>query len=167
MKHRSTSLLAFVAGWMLMFVAPVAAQETPAPLLNLTADSLALQGYDAVAYLDENTAREGTAAHAAPYQGAVYYFASAANKNAFVANPERYLPQYGGWCAFGLGMDPQAYGYPQGQYPIDPKTFKIIDGKLYLFYNQDGFNALDHWNRDEKTVKERADGFWEALIEKR
>ena len=54
----------------------------------------------------------------------------------------------------------------QDKYPIDPHTFKVVDGKLYLFYNQDGFNALEHWNRDEATTRQRADIFWKVLQKK-
>ena len=125
-----------------------------------------MQGYDLVAYVEENEARKGNPEHTFTYQGVVYYFVSEGHRHSFAVHPEFYMPQYGGWCAFGLGMDPEAYGYPQDKYPIDPHTFKVVDGKLYLFYNQDGFNALELWNRDEATTRQRADIFWKVLQKK-
>lgn len=118
---------------------------------------LALQGYDPVEYFTEGKAIKGNAERAYTYLGVTYYFSSEANKKAFEVNPSRYEPQYGGWCAFAMGD----YGK---KVEIDPRTFKIADGKLYLFYNAFFNNTLKSWNKDETNLKIKADKNWNTLI---
>lgn len=119
---------------------------------------LAIQGYDPVAYFS-NKAVKGDNKLSATYQGAVYYFSTIANKKSFESNPLKYEPQYGGWCAFAMGD----YGK---KVEINPQTFKILDGKLYLFYNAYFNNTLKSWNKEEESLKEKADENWKAIIEK-
>ena len=92
-------------------------------------DGLAIKGYDPVAYFTSNKAVKGSKDLAVYSQGATYYFSSAANKELFKANPSKYLPEYGGWCAYAMGAKGEKVN-------IDPETFKIVNGKLYLFYNK-------------------------------
>ena len=73
-------------------------------------------------------------------------FSSQKNKDTFLKSPASYLPQYGGWCAFAMGD----YGE---KVEVNPKTFKIVDGKLYLFYNSLLNNTLKSWNKNEKKLK--------------
>jgi YHS domain-containing protein len=123
--------------------------------LNLE-KGLAIQGYDPVAYFT-NKAVKGENKFSVNHQGAIYYFSSEANKKHFLENPLKYEPQYGGWCAFAMGD----YGK---KIEIDPKTFKIVDGKLYLFYNAYFNNTLKSWNKDEKNLKSKADKNWSNLL---
>lgn len=131
--------------------------QTPrkASSLNLE-NKMALQGYDPVAYFKQNKAIKGKKELMADYQGAVYYFSSKENKAVFLKNPMNYEPQYGGWCAFAMGD----YGQ---KVAINPETFKIIDGKLYLFYNAFFNNTLNSWNKDEKRLKASADVNWKKF----
>jgi len=122
-------------------------------------DGLAIQGYDPVSYFTKGKAEKGKAEWAVAYLGVTYHFASKENKDAFLKNPSGYEPQYGGWCAFAMGD----YGK---KVKIDPETFKILDGKLYLFYNAFFNNTLKSWNKDEKNLKEKADKNWAAFIKK-
>lgn len=112
-------------------------------------NKLAIGGYDVVSYFKVNKAQKGDKKNVVEYNGAKYYFASAENKKSFSANPEKYLPQCDGYCAWGIAED-------KGKFPINPETFKIVDGKLYLFFNgpHDGkiWNSLDSWNKDEKRL---------------
>ncbi len=119
---------------------------------------LAIQGYDPVAYFS-NKAIKGEKKYSTNYLGAVYYFSSEKNKNIFLQNPKKNEPQYGGWCAFAMGD----YGK---KVEINPETFKIAEGKLYLFYNAYFSNTLKSWNKDEKNLKAKADKNWVALISK-
>jgi len=82
-----------------------------------------------------------------------YRFASAANRDLFKASPARYQPQYGGWCAYAMGAKGE-------KVEVDPETFKIVDGKLYLFYNKFFNNTLKSWNKDEAGLKTKADVNW-------
>jgi len=92
--------------------------------VNVNAQGVALHGHDPVAYFLEGAPVMGTPEFSAKSMGAVYWFANAAHLRAFQADPERYKPQFGGYCAYGVA---------QGAKPdIDPKAFAIVDGKLYL-----------------------------------
>ena len=123
--------------------------------LNLE-KGIAIQGYDPVAYFS-NKALKGDKQFTTNYKGVVYYFSSESNKNNFLKNPSKYEPQYGGWCAFAMGDNGK-------KVEIDPETFKIIDGSLYLFYNAFFNNTLKSWNKDEKNLKAKADKNWSTLI---
>lgn len=117
---------------------------------------IAIQGYDPVAYFTANKAVKGAKDMAVVFQGATYYFSSTENKEAFKKNPAKYEPQYGGWCAYAMGHD-------GSKVEIDPETFKIIDNKLYLYYNKYFNNTLKSWNKDEANLKSHADMNWQKI----
>ncbi len=96
--------------------------------VNLS-NGVAISGYDPVAYFTANKAVRGDPAFTAQYAGATYRFASAADRDLFTADPARYVPQFGGFCAYGTAEGHKA--------PIDPEAFTIVDGKLYLNYNKE------------------------------
>ena len=116
-------------------------------------DGLAVQGYDVVAYFSEAKAVKGIPAYTVFHQGVKYRFSSVANKDEFKKNPAKYEPQYGGWCAFAMGDVGK-------KVEIDPETFKIVNGKLYLFYNKGFNNTLKSWNKNEASLKSKADVNW-------
>ncbi len=117
---------------------------------------VALSGYDAVAYMKQNKAVKGSKDFTSNYEGVTYYFASAADRDEFNRNPAMYEPQYGGWCAYAMGKKGEKVS-------IDPGTFKIVNGKLYLFYNKYFNNTLTDWNKDEVNLKTKADANWQKL----
>jgi YHS domain-containing protein len=121
------------------------------------ADGIAIKGYDPVAYFTKNKAVKGNKENAVNYQGVVYYFSSVENKEAFKANPSKYEPEYGGWCAYAMGNSGEKVN-------IDPETFKIVNSKLYLFYNKYFTNTLTSWNKDEANLKRKADANWPKLL---
>ncbi len=117
-------------------------------------NGIAIKGYDPVAYFTQSKAVKGKKElGAVSHAGIVYYFATAENKEAFKKSPASYEPQYGGWCAYAMGSD-------GSKVEIDPETFKIIDGKLFLFYNRFLTNTLTSWNKDEKNLHQKADANW-------
>jgi YHS domain-containing protein len=120
---------------------------------NIASDGLAIKGFDPVAYFTEQKAVKGKTAFAVSHQGVLYHFATAANKELFKKNPAAYEPQYGGWCAFAMGDNGE-------KVQVDPETFKILNGKLYLFYNRLFTNTLTNWNKDEKVLNSKADQNW-------
>jgi YHS domain-containing protein len=136
-----------------------------APSQNIGEDSLAVSGYDLTEYFTSKKAIKGSSEYQFEYQGTKYLFLNEKNKLAFVGNPEKYLPQYGGYCAYGLGMDSGLNGNPPGKYPINPKTFKIINNKLYLFYNDNGYNFLEYWEKNENAYLKKADERWSIINE--
>jgi YHS domain-containing protein len=128
------------------------------------AEGVAIDGYDPVAYFVDGRAIKGSPEHSVEHAGAVWHFTSADHKTLFVKSPSKYLPQYNGWCAWAVAEK-------NAKFPVDPKTFKISDGKLYLFYNGpfgDGkFNALEPWNKEEKRLTRLAETNWKTLKDTR
>lgn len=118
---------------------------------------VAIQGYDPVAYFKQNKAVKGKAALMLTYEGIIYQFSSQANKDSFTKSPSSYEPQYGGWCAYAMGSAGE-------KVEINAETFKIIDGKLYLFYNAYFNNTLKSWNKEEQSLKTKADANWKKII---
>jgi YHS domain-containing protein len=119
-------------------------------------NGLAIQGYDPVAYFKQNKAIKGDKKFAAKAEGVIYYFSSAANKDLFIKDYKKYEPQYGGWCAYAMGATNE-------KVEIDPETFKILDGKLYLFYHSFVNNTLPKWNKNEAVLKNNADKNWSLI----
>ena len=115
--------------------------------------SIGISGYDPVSYFDKVNPIKGLKTISSSYNSVIYYFANATNKQLFVKNAIKFEPVYGGWCAYAMGKD-------GSKVSIDPKTYKIIDNKLYLFYNKLGTNTLTLWNKDEKSFKSKADNCW-------
>jgi YHS domain-containing protein len=120
-------------------------------------DKVALQGYDPVAYFTQKKAVKGKSSIASTFDGITYYFSTQANKEAFVKTPTSYEPQYGGWCAYAMGANNE-------KVEINPETFKILDGKLYVFYNAYFNNTMKSWNKDEVSLKKKADNNWKKII---
>jgi hypothetical protein len=113
---------------------------------------LAIRGHDPVAYVTEGAPRRGLAAHALVWEGVEWRFASAANRDAFAADPARHAPQFGGWCAWAV-----AEGYLA---PIDPAAWRIVEGRLYLNANA---RVQRRWERDIPGFIARAQANWPRL----
>lgn len=114
------------------------------------------EGYDVVAYFS-NTVIEGDKRFTLEYDGVKYKFSSQENLDRFKANPKKYIPQYGGYCAYAIAVKAKKVS-------IDPETFEIRDGKLYLFYNAWGTNTLELWQKENvKGLQEKADQNWVSL----
>lgn len=123
---------------------------------NLPSSGLALEGYCPVAYFAINKPVMGKPEHASTYNGVTYHFVSADAKRAFDAAPKKYVPAYGGWCAFGMSV--------QDKFPVDPRNFKIVDGKLMLFLKNKDVDALAIWNRgNDKDLAKKAGAHWEKV----
>jgi YHS domain-containing protein len=135
-------------------VAAFAQDETALHKKHFNLDNgVAIKGYDPVAYFTSGKAIKGSKDMAVYTSGATYYFSSAANKELFKTNPSKYEPEYGGWCAYAMGEKGDKVS-------VDPETFKIVNGKLYLFYNKFFNNTLKDWNKDEANLKTKADINW-------
>lgn len=118
---------------------------------------IAIQGYDPVAYFTQGKAVKGSKQFSVAAEGVIYYLSSAVNKDLFLKEYKKYEPQYGGWCAYAMGA-------ANDKVEIDPETFKIADGKLYLFYHSWVNNTLTKWNKDETNLKAKADKNWMQLF---
>ncbi len=120
---------------------------------GLLGKKLAVGGYDSVAYHTQSKPVPGTDEFTHEWKGATWRFASKENLEAFVKDPEKYAPQYGGYCAFAVGHGSLASG--------DPKVWKIVNGKLYLNYNQ---SVQSSWERDKDRLIKRADTNWPKVL---
>jgi YHS domain-containing protein len=118
--------------------------------------NVAIEGYDPVSYFDGKPI-EGESKFSSAHKGVTYLFSTAGNLNKFKASPEKYEPAYGGWCAYAMGETGE-------KVKIDPETYKIIDGKLFLFYNFWTNNTLNDWNKNEKALKTKADLNWKKFL---
>lgn len=113
-------------------------------------------GYDVVAYFN-NEAVDGNKKFKTTFDNVYYKFVSQENLNVFKVNPKMYIPQYGGYCAYAIAVKGKKVS-------INPDTFEIREGKLYLFYNAWGTNTLDLWLKENvKGLREKADKNWEGL----
>lgn len=116
-------------------------------------DGLALEGYDLVSYF-RGTAIRGSPEWEASHQGVAYRFTSERNLHLFQADPDRYLPAYGGWCAYAMGKS-------GNRVPVDPRIFKLVGGRLLLFNGSGLTNALKKWNKQEDKLLRMADANWD------
>lgn len=124
---------------------------------NLDDSGIAIDGYDPVSYFTKDGPKEGKKSISASYMGVTYLFSSEENKKTFEKAPSHYEPAYGGWCAYAMGDSGE-------KVKIDPETFKIIEGKIYLFYNFFFNNTLKDWNADEGNLMKKADTNWGKIF---
>jgi YHS domain-containing protein len=114
---------------------------------------VAMREFDPVSYF-QNKPVKGTSQFEYNYKGIIYYFASDANREEFKKTPGKYEPAYGGWCAYTVAQTGE-------RVKINPVSYKIVDGRLFLFYNFSGDNRLRKWSEgDEKKLKAAADKKW-------
>lgn len=119
----------------------------------------AAEGFDVVSYFG-NEAEEGNKLFSTTYKGVKYKFSTRENLLIFKQDPEMYVPQYGGFCAYAVAEKGEKVS-------VNPKTFQIIDNKLYLFYNSWGVNTLEKWNEQgAEALKEKADANWKNIVKK-
>lgn len=112
----------------------------------------AINGFDPVAYFTEEKPTRGSGHHVAVFDGATYLFASEANKKLFEANPAKYAPAFGGYCAFGASVEKK--------FVADPQVWKIVDGKLYLALDAE---IQSQWNKDVSGNIRKADTNWPRI----
>ncbi|WP_374438952.1 YHS domain-containing (seleno)protein [Inhella sp.] len=132
MTLRHTLLATLIASASLTAVLPSTAfayDTNSTAALNVDAKGVAVQGYDVVAYQTAGAPTQGNADFMAKHEGATYLFSSAANRDLFKANPAKYVPAFGGFCAMGVALEKKLDG--------DPTAWRVVDGKLYLNVNKD------------------------------
>ncbi len=145
----------------LLLLPPLGLAEAPEPAAARAHydldDGVALRGYDAVAYFTEGRAVKGDASLHAEFEGATYWFSKRANREAFTADPDRYRPAYGGWCAWAMASGEKTRP--------DPTSFIVSGGRLFLFYKSFFVDTKSKWERgDPKALEKKADAYWSGLI---
>lgn len=116
--------------------------------------NVAIKGYDPVAYFTDGRAEKGSEQFTYDWLGATWQFANADHREAFAADPIRYAPQYGGLCSTGVAFNERSVN-------IDPEAWRIVDGKLYLFFGKEGLE--EEWDPDPAAVIAKADANWPAV----
>lgn len=144
---------ALVAGISTGLHSRALAEAKPAVFTGLVA-GVGAGGYDVVSYFD-GEARAGDAALTAEHDGVTYRFSSAANRERFLADPKRHLPQYGGYCAYAVSQ-----GYTA---KIDPEAWSVVDGKLYLNYSK---RVRSTWEKDIAGHIRSANENWPSVLTK-
>lgn len=118
----------------------------------MTRDGVAIKGYDPVAYFTDKRPLKGIAEYEYAWRGAKWRFASAAHREEFRQDPERYAPRYGGYCAYAVSQAKTA--------DIDPEAWTLFDGKLYLNLNKD---VQRLWEKDLREYVRKADEYWPRI----
>ncbi len=137
----------------LLFVASASLSAQKSEVFN--GSGKAIKGYDAVAYFTESKPRQGNTQFVYSWKGSDWHFVSARNLQIFKENPEKYAPQYGGYCAYGM-----AKGYKA---PTEADAWTIVNGKLYLNYNKD---VQKLWNVKQAEFVKTADKNWPGIKNK-
>lgn len=120
--------------------------------INVDENSLAIQGYDPVAYFTLNAPTKGSSEYTANYEGATYWFSNAQHQSMFKNDPDKYAPQFGGYCAFGVSKEKK--------YSIEPDAFAVVDGKLYLNLNK---KVQTIWSKNSEELIVDANGNWQVI----
>jgi hypothetical protein len=136
------------------FSAPAGSEAIAADSLETKLNGVAIQGYDPVAYFTEGRAIRGKSDYSFTWNDARWLFATAAHRDLFAADPERYAPKFRGYCAYGVSMGKQV--------AADPEEWTIVDGKLYLNYNR---KTRDIWREDQTALIKKAEKNWAEQTE--
>lgn len=150
---KQSLVVVVLAGLAATAVLPAAARADSPPVYAV--DGVAIKGYDPVAYFTEKQPVEGKAEFSHDWQGAKWRFASAENRDAFAREPEKYAPQYGGYCAYGVS---QGYAVK-----IEPDAWTVTGGKLYLNYDK---SVRKTWEKDIPGYIVAADKNWPGVLQK-
>lgn len=131
-----------------------AGQTGPRNTAEYNNPSLAIDGYDPVAYFPEGGGKplKGDKKFSHEHRGVTYHFATQANLDAFIASPDKYEPAYGGWCAYAMASGEKV--------EIDPKASRITNGRLLLFYRDFLNDTRKPWAKDEAALMAKADAAW-------
>jgi YHS domain-containing protein len=142
--------------WCLAFfiLLPSFAMASESEVYTRYFSNLAVEGYDTVAYFDQNKPVQGQAKYSYKYKGAVWQFSTQENLDKFVATPQEYAPQYGGYCAWQVANGGTAKG--------DPQYWDLVNGKLYLNYNAD---VQKKWRLDKPGFIQKANALWPSVLD--
>jgi YHS domain-containing protein len=146
---KKTNVLAGLTAALLLVSATFsfAAEET-----QQDANGVILSGHDAVSYFTANKATKGYAGISTIHDGAIYHFSSEGNRDLFKANPSKYAPQYGGFCAYGAAIG--------AKFPVDPTVFAVVDNKLYV---NNSANVSKLWTAKQSKAITLADKKWSKI----
>ncbi|MEO8275318.1 MAG: YHS domain-containing (seleno)protein [Thermoanaerobaculia bacterium] len=157
-RHAAVAFsLLFISALFIAYAADAASTGAGAKhLVNINKDGVVVDGHDVVNYFTNHKPAMGAAEFSSAYEGGVYWFSSADHKALFDADPAKYAPQFGGFCAYAVSR--------KGLRPVDPAIFHFVDGKLFLQHTQ---KAFDLFEKDERGNTTRAYSNWPGLLKKK
>lgn len=120
--------------------------------INVNDNDLAIHGYDPVSYFTQSKATKGNSNYSATFEGAIYHFSTKANRDKFKSDPEKFAPQFGGYCAMGVALNQK--------FDVDPAAWYIENGKLYLNLNK---TVQNKWMEDVSGHIATADRTWNGI----
>jgi YHS domain-containing protein len=150
-ENNTVTAILIMAVFYLLSLSPAFAIEP----INKTSDGVAIKGYDPVAYFIDRKPVKGSREFEYVWMGAKWHFSSADHRDLFVKNPEKYAPQYGGYCAYAVSRGSTA--------DIDPEVWTLVAGKLYLNLSK---KIRDKWSKDIPGNIKKADEKWPAILKK-
>ena len=153
--HSLLKALITVGVFLLMLSAAYSQKDDKKYFNNLDDKGVIIDGYDPVAFFTDNKPLKGDAQFQYSYEDAIYYFVSREHLDLFKTNPEKYKPQFGGWCAYAVSLGRVA--------PIDVNTFSIVNERLVIQHNQ---RAVNGWNKDVQGNLALADKYWPKVSER-
>ena len=158
MNRISSIRMGLGTAFMLALAASALGQTGMAHRHNLLGESIGLVGYDPVSYFSAGGGKpqKGSIKISMVHDGVTYRFASTEHLELFKADPEKYLPQYGGWCAWAAGA-------LNKRVDADPESYVVRDGKLYVFYRDPGLETRASWLKDSDNLVRKADENWPSL----
>ena len=145
----------FLLLFLIVFFQDIYSQDANSHL-NLNSNNIAVDGYDLVSYFEENKAVEGKKNYKFTFENVNYYFSSEKHLNSFKKSPTKYLTSFGGWCAYAMGATGE-------KVKIDPESFIVNDGNLYLFYYSFFNDTKSKWNNDPKNLEQKAKINWKKI----
>jgi YHS domain-containing protein len=146
-RNRTFLLLIALAGVAVAFIA--CGKTAGVEAINKTADGLAVRGFDTVAFFAEQSAFQGNPTYGYVWNGAKWLFSTPENLEKFKKSPEAYAPQFGGYCSYAV-----SHGYTADG---DPQAWKIVDGKLFLNYNQ---KTKETWEKEQDRFIKQGEQNW-------
>lgn len=150
---RSGFLRGGILSTLLVLLAPLASQAVE-PVNKTFLGGLAIEGYDPVSYFTDGKAVKGSKEHEHSWRGATWRFATAAHRDTFAAEPEKYAPQYGGYCAYAVAKNTTA--------GIDPEQWTVHEGRLYLNYDR---KIQATWLEDKAGYIAKANENWPRMVD--
>jgi hypothetical protein len=151
MGRRTITAILFLAPFLVLAAATTAAAGE-SNLIAVDANHVAIKGYDTVAYFTDGKAIKGNSEFEYVFGDARWQFSSAAHRDMFIADPDHYMPQYGGFCAGAMVFGDLA--------PADPEAWTIVDGRLYMVANK---RFLERWRANFAENVGQTNSHWPAL----
>tara|TARA_B100001939_G_scaffold338661_1_gene344508 strand:+ start:63 stop:710 length:648 start_codon:yes stop_codon:yes gene_type:complete len=140
------TIIAFIIGILFFFTGLAQQSSLSVDHFNTESENLVVNGYDVVSYFSESKPVKGKQTISTDYQGLLVYFSSQENKRKFLDDPEKYLPKYGGWCAYAIGNSGK-------KVDVDPFSYSIKNGESYLFYKSYFNDTREKWIQNHKELK--------------